>query len=312
MGRKSVRSAAFASVFIAALLGSGHAASQNIGQAVLVENLVVRKAGIGTRQLTTGDDVYFKDRIHARAQSRGQIELIDRTKLVVGAGAEVVLDEFVYTPSRTARSATMTVLKGALRFISGSSPGAAYNIRSPASTMGIRGTAFDMFVGPGGRTAVMVLNGSVRVCDRAGQCRVLDDPCQMVVVDRRSGFVAETRGVDAPVIGTLSMSQAFPFLASQAGLLTPFQVRGAGRCVAVMRRAGGAPAPARAASGSPAPASASAGPGSGGSLAGPGNPGNDKAVGNAGEAPGRGDFGGGAVGRGDAPGRGGGRGRGHR
>lgn len=301
----SVRAAICAMPALILTVASGQAAPEMIGRAVSIENVVVRSSSGGAVRLKTGDGVHFRDRIRARSQSRGQIEFLDSTKIVVGPGAQIVLDEFVYTPRGTVKSATVTALKGAFRFISGSSPSRAYHIRSPASTMGIQGTAFDMYVGSGGQTAVMILKGRIRVCDRAQRCRVLDNPCEMAVIDARRGFVEEGRGIEKPVIGSLSMAAAFPFLTGQRNLVSRFRVGGAPRCANILRRAGAAPSsPARAEA-----ASAPAGPASGIS-GGPGNPGNNKGVGGAGESPGGGAFGGGDVGRGDTAGGGRGNGRG--
>ena len=84
----------------------------------------------------------------------------DGTKLAVGWGSSVVIDKFIFDDSNSVKKLTIKAAKGTFRWISGNSSSSAYEIVTPAGTIGVRGTAFDFYVGSNGVTAVVLLNGS--------------------------------------------------------------------------------------------------------------------------------------------------------
>jgi hypothetical protein len=59
-----------------------------------------------TRALVVKSEVYFRDRCHSREGSRLQATLKDGTQLTLGENATLVVDEFVYDPSRSRAPAT--------------------------------------------------------------------------------------------------------------------------------------------------------------------------------------------------------------
>jgi hypothetical protein len=86
---------------------------------------------------------------------------LDRTKLSVGASAQVKLDRFVYDVSGSPRTVVLTAAKGVARFVSGSGPSSAYQVRTPHATIGVRGTVFDVLVQPSRTVVCMVPARSV-------------------------------------------------------------------------------------------------------------------------------------------------------
>ena len=133
------------------------------------------------RNLANNDPVYGLERISADAQSHGEIILNDDSRILVGPGAEISLDEFILADSGI-QSATVNVLKGAFRFISGKSKQGTFKIKTPVSTIGIRGTLFDVYVGENGQTDVILFSGRVRVCSLANLCRDMRRTCDIVRV----------------------------------------------------------------------------------------------------------------------------------
>ncbi len=294
---------AYVSVLAAMALGiaadDAGAASNQIGKAASIINSVTGKvSGQRLRRLSTRDPVFQNEVIRTRAGSIGQFVFLDNTKLAIGPSSRLALNRFVYDGNRSAKKVTIRALKGAFRFISGSSARSAYSISTPVATMGIRGTKFDMYIRPNGETLVLLLQGAVRVCKRSGQCQVLRRPCEVVRVPR-SGAPRRPRALSNTQLRGLPVSVAFPFLRGQSRLDRRFRASTRSCSSAPQRtnrRASAAPA---------APASEIAAIGVTPGVPGdppagvPNNPGNDRAVGNAGESPGNGDFGGGNVGRGD-------------
>ncbi|HEX9904779.1 MAG TPA: FecR domain-containing protein [Propylenella sp.] len=83
--------------------------------------------------------VFMGDEIVAGSKGLAQIRFIDDTRLVIGPNSRLKIDTFVFNPDNTAQRVTINALKGTFRFISGRSPPSAYSIRTPTSTIGIRG-----------------------------------------------------------------------------------------------------------------------------------------------------------------------------
>jgi hypothetical protein len=100
----------------------------------------------GQRTLRAGDQVFFRDRLSTSATGAAEIMFRDGTKLAMGPSASLVVDQFVLKDPSTFRKFGITATKGTFRWISGSSPSSAYQIKTPTGTMGIRGTAFDFTV----------------------------------------------------------------------------------------------------------------------------------------------------------------------
>ena len=90
------------------------------------------------------------------AQSQLQILLRDQSIFTVGSNARVTIDRFVIDTDRTAAGASASVARGAFRFVSGRSGARPGAVRTPVSSIGVRGTVVEAVVGP---DALFVLEG---------------------------------------------------------------------------------------------------------------------------------------------------------
>ncbi|MCP4071970.1 MAG: hypothetical protein GY742_09560 [Hyphomicrobiales bacterium] len=160
-----------------------------VGKTSIVVNKVTANNRDNARQLSTNDPVYSLERITAGLDSHGEILLNDDTHILVGPGADVSLDDFVIS-DKGITSATINVLKGAFRFVSGKSPEGTFKIKTPLATIGIRGTMFDIYVKKRGATDVILYSGKVNVCTSANRCRVLSRNCDIIRItsSRNIGF----------------------------------------------------------------------------------------------------------------------------
>lgn len=103
-----------------------------------------RPAALRLRQKVAWGDV-----IATKAKAQAQLLLLDRSSFGIGERTRLKIDRYVYDPGRE-RSFVATLLKGALRFLSGSEAGLrSGEIATPAGRIGIRGTALDALVGEG-------------------------------------------------------------------------------------------------------------------------------------------------------------------
>jgi hypothetical protein len=199
-------------------IGSLDATAQQVGEAVLIKTSVT---GNG-RTLATKSPVHRDERIRTSNTGLGEFVFRDGTKFAVGWNSSIVIDKFVFDDSRSVKDLSVKAAKGSFRWISGSSKSSAYKIATPAGTIGIRGTAFDVYVGSGGTTAVVLLQGRVRFCGANG-CRELRRRCDFIVATPKGG-VSDPARVSQTALRKLQNSRALPFVTGSQKLSRRFQV----------------------------------------------------------------------------------------
>ncbi|MGG6898997.1 FecR domain-containing protein [Rhizobium sp. BR 315] len=199
-------------------------AAETVGQAVLIKT-EVRGAG---GPLVVDDPVHRDEQIRTSISGLGQFTFRDGTKLAVGAGSSVTIDKFVFDDSGSVKKLTINAAKGTFRWMSGNSDHSAYQIVTPAGTIGVRGTAFDFYVGANGMTAVVLLNGAAQFCG-AGGCRQLKEQCDCVVA-KRNGEISDPRRVNRDILKKLGNQRALPFLSGDQQLSGRMGFVGGGGC----------------------------------------------------------------------------------
>jgi hypothetical protein len=200
------------------------AAQEQVGQATLVRTAVAGASG----PIVVKSPVYRDERIRTSKSGLGEFIFRDGTKFAVGGNSSVVIDRFVYDDAKTFNRLTLNAARGSFRWISGKSKSEAYEIVTPAGTIGVRGTRFDIFVGPGGITSVVLLDGSVRFCGANG-CQDLRRRCD-VVVATPGGGVSDPSRVNRDIFGTVGSDAAFPFLSGRQRLSRGFNSAFGGNC----------------------------------------------------------------------------------
>ncbi|WP_245298495.1 FecR domain-containing protein [Sinorhizobium sp. A49] len=197
-------------------------AAEPVGRAVSIRTEVSGASG----PLAVRDPVYRDERIRTSKSGLGQFVFQDGTKLAVGWGSSVVIDKFVYDGTKSVKKLTIMAAKGTFRWVSGKSKHSAYEIVTPAGTIGVRGTAFDFYVGRDGTTAVVLLNGAASFCG-AGGCRQLTRRCDCVVATPGGG-VSRAARVSQRTLRSLGNAQALPFLSGGQRLSGTIGAVGAG------------------------------------------------------------------------------------
>ncbi len=218
---KAVGRAAFALLALSAVPAS---AADKIGSAVRIVNKVTGEIDQQQRQLKTDDAVNQNEAIEVSSDSLGELKLNDDTKLALGPGARLVLDKFVYDPAPSTGTVSVNLLTGAFRFITGLSRKGNYQLRTPSASITVRGTIFDVYVDGAGGTWLLLLEGSVRVCNAANQCADVNNPCGVVhitptgTLDGPIGWPAEARPIN--------FATAFPFVVTPPSIdATPLFTR---------------------------------------------------------------------------------------
>jgi hypothetical protein len=197
------------------------AAIAPIGKTVQATSTVKASGAAGARVLKAATPVYFNDLLQSNATGVGQFEFVDGTKLAMGPSARIVIDKFVYKGGKTLQRLGIQAAKGAFRFISGQSASSAYQIVTPAGTMGVRGTAFDFTI-RSGKAYVVLLQGNLRFCG-GGACKNLRRSCDFIVAG--GGRVSEPEHLSKGISST-EARQIFPLLANQGRLSSSFRRAG--------------------------------------------------------------------------------------
>lgn len=193
-----VRTWALGLVLCGLMIGPGW--TQTVGNAIAVVPAVKG----ASRTLQSGDSVFFRELIQASSGGETKLEFLDKTNLTVGSGSTVTLDRFVYDPNAgRARQFTLSMTKGAFRFVTGVSEEQAYELKTPTSTMGVRGTNVLVVVGSG-FTSMRVDEGTVVVCNKKappGAVHQNPPPKECTTVPTGSGTTVYSNGTFSAPVG---------------------------------------------------------------------------------------------------------------
>ena len=130
-----------ATLIASVMLLPGEAFSaQQIGVAAAVNNQVEGVSGAAARRLATGSGVFENERVRTGDASTAQLLFRDKTTVSIGPRAELTLDKFVFDPNRGRGQVALDILRGSVRFATGSQNPTNYSIKTPVATIGIRGS----------------------------------------------------------------------------------------------------------------------------------------------------------------------------
>lgn len=206
-------------LFALASLPNGPALSADgVGKATSIATAVTGDA----KPIKNGDQIFLNEQIETDDKGVGQFEFLDNTKLAVGPGSKVKIDQFVFTGGKSASAVTVELGRGAFRFISGDSNKTAYKIVTPAATVGVRGTAFDVYVAENGEMAVAMINGQVEVCPAGSACRLHGIVGQFLHL-APGGVFSLRRTWDGTFLRGVPFARALPFIANQNILVPGFR-----------------------------------------------------------------------------------------
>jgi hypothetical protein len=139
-------------------------AAESVGTVTRVQN----QAQIGTTTAVVGTPVHMNERLRTGANARLQVTFSDNSVLTLGEKANVVVDRYVYNPSKSRGELVLNGGQGALRFVGGKIENMKTKkviITTPNAAMAVRGT--DFWAGPiDGQYGVLLLKGRVRVTNQ--------------------------------------------------------------------------------------------------------------------------------------------------
>jgi hypothetical protein len=142
--------------------------------------------GQGERTLVGGLEIYGKERVVTSPTGDLQVLFNDESTLTVGPGADMVLDEFVFDPTRTEKALSIKLRRGVTRLIGGKvTKDAGAEIGTPNATIAIRGGILIVSApgDEGGETRGLLGLGTM-TCTGGGDSVVVTVPGMMCVVGR--------------------------------------------------------------------------------------------------------------------------------
>ena len=119
--------------------------SLQIAQIKTVSGKVKVERGTAQTSPKPGDPLFEKDTVVTGADGSVGITFVDNTVMSAGPNSEIALEQFKFDSNNFNGSMLTELRKGTLAVVSGdiarSSPG-AMKVRTPAATLGVRGTRF--------------------------------------------------------------------------------------------------------------------------------------------------------------------------
>ncbi len=156
--------------------------AQNIGVAATVVNRMDGTVQSQRRTVASGDQMFANEVVETAADGKGQLLFLDETSLTVGPDSRLTLDKFVFDPNSARSTVSMTAVRGVFRFISGNLPKQAYEIKTPAGVVGVRGTIFDLIVDAQGNVTIRLVEGGLVFTTLTGQQTPVSRIGQVLVV----------------------------------------------------------------------------------------------------------------------------------
>lgn len=124
------------------LIGLPAIAQEKVGVAAAVnldaEGQPPNKA---VEKLVLGQNVVRNERISTFDKGQVQIQFVDESTLSLAPNSEIIIDEFVYDPTKHVGKMTATVTAGLLRYVGGriSKQADAVNFSTPSGNVAVRG-----------------------------------------------------------------------------------------------------------------------------------------------------------------------------
>jgi len=134
------------------------------------------------------DQVIMQEVLETVRGGAMELELADGSVFTLGPSAKVKIDEFVYDPATSAGTKTVSLVQGALRYVSGDMDRAGVTLKTRSATLGIRGTTLLLNIGRTGAETISVVQGATTVNLSNGQSIDLNQG-QSLLIDRTGDAV---------------------------------------------------------------------------------------------------------------------------
>ncbi len=136
------------------------------------------------RELRVGVNVVANERIVTSAEGQAQMLFRDESAFTIGPNSDVVLDEFVYDPNTQTGKIAFSATKGVFRLVGGKiSKKTPVTLKTPTSTIGIRGGIALISIQPNGSTRATFLFGEAMTVESGGVVKRVTRPGFSITVE---------------------------------------------------------------------------------------------------------------------------------
>ncbi len=147
----SLSSIALALAFVTAATPASAGEPSSAGRIKIASGSVLVVRGTETMPAAAGQVLFEADTLRTGADGRVGITLNDDTRVSLGPGSELRLDEFVYAPAEGRVGLVLNMVRGLMAYVSGRiaklSPDAV-KLETPNAIVGVRGTTLALRVVP--------------------------------------------------------------------------------------------------------------------------------------------------------------------
>jgi hypothetical protein len=210
--------------------GTAAALAAPAGSAVGVDPAAEINSTGELRTLVVGEDVFLGDLIRTSTGGSAQILFEDGTKLVVGPGSALTIEDYLLRADGSAGKMVIGALAGTFRFATGNAAHDRYSIKTPSGTIGIRGTVFDFVVDGPLSTRVLMYSGATELCAKTGECSELTETCELGEMGKH---VSTSLGLanELDRAARKKLRGQFVYGASQQPLVGSFRMKEAASCL---------------------------------------------------------------------------------
>lgn len=137
--------AALAALVLCALSPPPALAAEAVGEVTHFRGDGTAAGGAPERSLALGVAIHMGDTIRTDASTRVEIVFADGTRLTLGDDSSLTVDRFVYGGAMAPGEVLLSLTAGVFRAVTGEVAkltGAPFRVRTPAATIGVRGTEF--------------------------------------------------------------------------------------------------------------------------------------------------------------------------
>lgn len=149
-------------------------AATAVGKVLMAVGQVSAQGGPEIRPLERRSDIFVGDVLTTGKESQVQIRMNDGALIALGAEAVFNVKSYRFNEPGKKDEAVLSLVKGGLRTITGHMEKSGYRMETPAATLGIRGTIFDVYVAADGTVTVILREGGVDVTGSVGGKLKLD------------------------------------------------------------------------------------------------------------------------------------------
>jgi len=192
---------AFLAIFLAAG-ANGATPDIEVGAANKVVNQVygTPESTKQARWWRPGLNVFHNESVVTAESSASRVIFLDQSQLSIGPTSWVKLDDFVYNPNPTAGGVSISMLKGVFRFVGGNLSRENVKITTPAASIGLRGTAFTVYILQNGSEYISVESGTITVTCHRGVTRVVNAGQMTYIASPQSSPIAPQQSVPIPAV----------------------------------------------------------------------------------------------------------------